>query len=282
METNSTISEFYTTRNVDYYDAIDSNGEPYRFYSGLIYNFEVEPFKKATYMTSNGVIEIPIDEFSNKFMTEKDNFDELERKLESDKCGVGGRQNIYATYLSPYIYRIFINAYPVKDCNDEWVLPEHGIEPEKPMFSFDTVLFPGSEIIDKHPYSPVRLSMVPQVCTVRSLDYEMNRKKDDESKLRRLEEKIKSGLTLKDYLKSFKNRNFSYCRGKGKRGATTDIRFGKYPKYVRIQFVRYFDGYRYGFTVETNENIYFFDIKHDYKWRPYFHKQKNDHTKSAL
>ena len=152
----------------------------------------------------------------------------------------------------------------------------------KPMFSFDTGAFSGCSLIDEHPDRPVKLCLEPNVYTIRNQNVCNHIHNEYESKLRRLEEKIRSGLTLKDYLRSFKNRNFSFYRGKGERGVATDIRFGKYPKYIQIQFVRYFDGYRYGFTVETNENIYFFDIKHDYRWRPYFHKRKNDHTKCAL
>ena len=282
MESNSTISDFYMTKSDFGYYAIDSNGESYSFYGGQIYKFEVEPFKNATYKTLDGFVTIPIEEFSNNFMTEKDNFEKLEEKLDKGCMAIGGSHNIYGTYINPHMYRIFINAYPVKDDDGEWILPENAINTEKPMFSFDTGAFSGCSLIDKHPDKPVKLGLEPNVYAVRQQNVSNHIHKEYESKIRRLEEKIKSGLTLKDYLKSFKNRNFSYCRGKGKRGATTDIRFGKYPKYVRIQFVRYFDGYRYGFTVETNENIYFFDIKHEYKWRPYFHKQKNDHTKCAL
>lgn len=282
MNSESTVSEFYMTKSVFGYYAIDSNGESYRFNSGQIYKFEVEPFKKATYKTLDGFVTIPIEEFSNNFMTEKENFEKLEDKLEKGCMTIGGSQNIYATYINPHMYRIFINAYPIKDDDGEWILPENAIDTGKPMFSFETGVFSGCSIIDEHPDRPVKIGLEPDVYTIRKQDVDNRIQKEYETKVRKLEEKIKSGLTLKDYLKSFKNRNFRYCRGKGKRGATTDIRFGKYPKYVRIQFVRYFDGYRYGFTVETNENIYFFDIKHDYKWRPYFHKQKNDHTKCAL
>ena len=150
------------------------------------------------------------------------------------------------------------------------------------MFSFDTGAFSGCSLIDEHPDRPVKLCLEPNVYTIRNQNVCNHIHNEYESKLRRLEEKIRSGLTLKDYLRSFKNRNFSFYRGKGERGAVTTLRFGRYPKYVQLQFVRYFDGYLYGFTVETNENLYFFDIKHDYRCRPYFHKQKNDHTKCAL
>ena len=282
METNSTISDFYMTKSDFGYYAIDSNGESYSFYSGRIYKFEVEPFKKATYKTLDGFVTIPIEEFSDNFVTEMVNFEKLEEQLDKGCMTIGGSQNIYATYLGPYRYRIFINAYPVKDDDGEWVIPENAIDQKKPMFSFDTGAFLGCSLIDKHPDKPVKLGLEPNVHTIRKQDVSYHIHSEYESKIRKLDEKIKSGLTLKDYLKSFKNRNFSFYRGKGEQGAATNIRFGKYPKYVRIQFVRYFDGYRYGFTVETNENIYFFDIKHDYRWRPYFHKQKNDHTKCAL
>ena len=282
METNSTVSDFYMTKSYFGYEAIDSNGELYRFDSGQIYKFDVEPFKKATCKTITGFITIPIEEFSNNFMTEKENFEKLEDKLERGCHTIGGGQNIYATYINPHMYRIFINAYPIKDDDGEWILPENAINTEKPMFSFETGVFSGCDIIDKHPDKPVKIGLEPDVYAIRKQDVDNRIKKEYETKVRKLEEKIRHGLTLKDYLKSFKNRNFSFYRGKGERGVATNIRFGKYPKYVQIQFVRYFDGYRYGFTVETNENLYFFDIKHDYRWRPYFHKQKNDHTKCAL
>lgn len=252
------------------------------FYSGRSYLFLITD-SQAIYDMTDEYIAIPLDEFCHYFKTADDDFKEKESRLEKEYTCLGERQNIYGVSIDSYKYRIFINAYPVKNEEGEWVLPKEGINIDKPMFHFDIGAFKGSDLMSQYPDTPILLGLTCKVNDLRKHGYQCDIDNQRYAQISELEYHLNFDLTFKDYFKCLKNRIKNYvfdwsCATGGRAKAFT-LRFGDFGgKYLRLEYISFFDGSRIGFSAETNKYVWFFDIKHNGKWKPYFHKKENDHV----
>lgn len=263
-----------------------SNGEWFHFNGGEIYTLNINDNEVIYNSKRYGDIVIPIDEFNKNFRTEEEDFQITEEQFENHIIDLGGCQNMYGVYLHPYHYRIFINAYPVKNSKGEWVLPLEGIVKNKPMFSFETDAFAGCGLMDRHPDTPVMIGINIKVEELRKSHKTWSIETDYSGKVNRLKNKLNYDLTFKDYLncvkQRFNNKVFSYSHTKGEHCSITNFNFGNFSNRVTIQFIKYKDKSRYGFTIETLKNVYFIDLKHNGSWKPWFYKKENDYCQCAI